>query len=50
MIRAVDENTKSIAIPIRLGFVEEGITREAQLLHGKYRDLVNYSLLRKDRN
>ena len=48
-IRAVDENMKSRAIPIRLGFVEEGITREAQLLHGKYRDLVNYSLLRKDR-
>ncbi|MBP0725220.1 GNAT family N-acetyltransferase [Bacillus sp. RG28] len=50
MIRAVDENTKSRGIPIRIGFVEEGITREAQLLHGKYCDLVNYSLLRKDRN
>lgn len=49
VIRAAAENNKSCAIPKRLGFVEEGITREAQLLHGNYYDLVNYSLLRRDR-
>lgn len=49
MIRAAAENIKSCAIPKRLGFIEEGITREAQLLHGNYHDLVCYSLLRRDR-
>jgi ribosomal-protein-serine acetyltransferase len=48
LIRAVTENTKSRAIPKRLGFQEEGITRDAQLLHNRYYDVVNYSLLYKD--
>lgn len=49
MIRAAAENKKSCAIPKRLGFIHEGITREAQFLHGNYHDLVCYSILRKDR-
>ncbi|MFD3445650.1 GNAT family N-acetyltransferase [Microbacteriaceae bacterium 4G12] len=49
LIRAVTENKKSCAIPVRLGFTKEGITRSAQLLHGNYYDLVNYSLLQADR-
>ncbi|MGX6444860.1 GNAT family N-acetyltransferase [Neobacillus sp. K501] len=49
MIRAAAENKKSCAIPKRLGFIHEGITREAQFLHGSYHDLVCYSILRKDR-
>lgn len=48
-IRAAAENKKSCAIPIRLGFIEEGVAREAQLLHGNYHDLVTFSLLRRDR-
>lgn len=44
-IRSVKENEKSCAIPIRLGYSQEGFSR---LLHGKYYDLVNYSKLRKD--
>lgn len=48
-IRAAAENKKSCAIPKRLGFFEEGVAREAQLLHGTYHDLVTYSLLRRDR-
>ncbi|WP_259339653.1 GNAT family N-acetyltransferase [Mesobacillus zeae] len=48
IIRAASENTQSCAIPARLGFIEEGILREAQFLHGKYHDLVHYSKLRGD--
>lgn len=49
MIRAAKGNRKSRAIPERLGFVEEGVTREAQYIKGTFHDLVNYSLLKSDR-
>ena len=50
MIRCASENARSQAIPKRLGFTFEGILREAEKLHGKYVDLVVFSLLRSEWN
>lgn len=47
-IRVASENAPSRAIPERLGFTEEGTLRQAELLHGKFVDLVVYGLLRSD--
>jgi ribosomal-protein-serine acetyltransferase len=47
-IRVAVGNNRSAAIPQRLGFVEEGILREAERHAGGYRDIVVYSLLRAD--
>ena len=41
-------NERSSAIPRRLGFVEEGIHREAQLLNGRFVDIRIFSMLAKD--
>jgi len=41
-------NSKSSAIPKKLGFHFEGIEREGEALHGKFVDLEIYSLLKKD--
>lgn len=48
MIRCASENTRSQAIPKRLGFTSEGILREAEKLHGKYVDLKVFSLLKSE--
>jgi ribosomal-protein-serine acetyltransferase len=47
-IQCAGGNLKSQAIPKRLGFVEEGRTREGQWLHGTYHDLVMFRLLRSE--
>jgi ribosomal-protein-serine acetyltransferase len=47
-IRCATGNTRSSAIPARLGFTHEATLREAQLLHGKYHDLEVWSMLRKE--
>lgn len=45
VIKCVPENTKSRAIPERLGFTIEGVEREAGWLHTRFVDHVVYSLL-----
>jgi len=44
-IHCAAENTRSRAIPERLGFTQEGIQRQSQLLNGQFVDIVVYSLL-----
>ncbi|TMW70293.1 GNAT family N-acetyltransferase [Alteribacter natronophilus] len=47
-IRAGVENTKSRAIPERLGFVQEGIHRQAEIVDGRFVDHASYSMLRDE--
>lgn len=47
-IRAASGNLRSRAIPERLGFQEEGILREAELVTGRHLDSVVYALLARD--
>jgi ribosomal-protein-serine acetyltransferase len=47
-IHCAKENEKSCAVAQRLGFSEEGLAREAQLLHGQFRDLRRFAMLKKD--
>lgn len=44
-IRAAPGNTRSRAVPVRLGFVEEGLIREREWVNGRFVDHVSYSLL-----
>jgi len=47
-IRCATWNHRSSAIPRRLGFVEEGILREAEWLHDRWVDLRVFSMLAQD--
>lgn len=47
-IRCAPENARSRAIPLRLGFREEGVAREAQRLGNGYTDLVVYAHLARE--
>lgn len=48
VIRCAEGNTKSRAIPEKLGFTKEGTMRECEWLHTKFVDLVVYSMLRRE--
>ncbi len=45
-IKAAVANVKSQAIPLKLNFKKEGISREAEFVGGKYIDLEVFSMLR----
>jgi ribosomal-protein-serine acetyltransferase len=45
-IQCAAGNTRSQAIPRRLGFKEEGRIQQGQRLHGKYHDLIVFGMLR----
>ncbi|MEO7049127.1 MAG: GNAT family protein, partial [Ferruginibacter sp.] len=47
-IKAATTNLKSQAIPEKLGFKKEGILREAEIVNGRYLDLVLFSLLKNE--
>jgi ribosomal-protein-serine acetyltransferase len=44
-IRAARENVRSRAIPVRLGFKEEGLIRQDEFLYDHYKDSVVYGML-----
>ncbi len=44
-VRCAEGNSRSCTIPEKLGFTREGLEREGQLLHGKYVNVIVYSLL-----
>lgn len=47
-IQVAANNLKSIAIPTRLGFEQEGIKRDGQWLYDHYEDIITFSLLKSD--
>ena len=47
-IRMSTKNKKSRAIPIRLGFTQEGVLRSDECLLGVFSDSYVYSLLREE--
>ncbi|MBK5461929.1 GNAT family N-acetyltransferase [Peribacillus sp. TH27] len=47
-IQVAVNNLKSITIPRRLGFVQEGIKRDGQWLYDHYEDIITFSLLKND--
>ncbi len=47
-IRCATGNTRSCAIPERLGFRREGLLREAEWLYDRFVDHVVYALLRRE--
>jgi len=49
-IRCATGNHRSCAIPRKLGFVEEGVLREAEWLHDQWADLRVFSMLARDWN
>jgi ribosomal-protein-serine acetyltransferase len=48
VIQAAPENDRSRAIPIRLGFTEEGTLRQAEKVGDRYLDSVVYAMLADD--
>lgn len=48
-IRCAPGNERSRAVPKRLGFKEEGVVRQDQLLYGRYEDSVVYGMLAGER-
>jgi len=49
-IKAATANQRSRAIPLKLGFTEEGILRQAELVKGEFLDIVLFSMLKNEWN
>ena len=49
-IQCAAGNARSAGIPRRLGFTLEGTRREAELVNGKFYDLLQFSMLKKEWN
>ncbi|MFD2829652.1 GNAT family N-acetyltransferase [Corticicoccus populi] len=47
-VRAASGNDKSTALPVKFGFKEEGVIRQAEWLYNHYVDHVIYGLLSED--
>lgn len=47
-IRCGTANTRSAAVPQRLGFTIEGVLRQAEWVNGHFQDLAVYSLLKEE--
>lgn len=47
-IRCSAENTRSAAIPERLGFTKEGLLRQAEMINGRPHDFLIFGLLAED--
>jgi ribosomal-protein-serine acetyltransferase len=47
-IRCGKDNQKSKAIPVKLGFRQEGIIRDGEYLNGNFHDLIVYGLLARE--
>ncbi|NUU79769.1 GNAT family N-acetyltransferase [Paenibacillus xylanilyticus] len=50
IIQCAETNLKSRSVPERIGFINEGISREAQWLYDHYENIVTYSMLSSDWN
>ncbi len=48
VIQCATGNTRSCAIPQRLGFTREGISREAEWVNDRWLDLVVWAMLQQD--
>ena len=46
----VEENTASLTLFRKAGFIMEGRLREAKYINGKYQDILRYGLLREEYN
>jgi len=49
-IHVAEKNVKSRAVAERLGLINEGLEREAELLYGMYVNHIRYSILRSEFN
>lgn len=47
-VRAATENHRSRRVPERLGFVKEGVLRDAERINDRYIDHIVYSVLAED--
>jgi ribosomal-protein-serine acetyltransferase len=45
IIQCAENNHRSRAIPEKIGFINEGISREAQWIYDHYENIVTYSIL-----